>query len=58
MATISEFRILSVKDIQILLQCSEGTARQYLKDIQEATGAPKVLYKHFEYYFKLGKFLQ
>jgi hypothetical protein len=54
MATISEFRILSIKDIKVLLEVNDDrTAKKYLNDIKEHTGAPKVLFIHFKKYFKL-----
>lgn len=54
MSQISEFRILSIKDIKTLLDIQDDrTARKYLKDIQEHTKAPKVLFCHFKQYFKI-----
>ena len=54
MATLSEFRILTIKDIKTLLQVNDDrTAKKYLKDIKETTGAPKVLFIHFKQYFKI-----
>lgn len=53
MATISEFRMLTYKDIQTMLECEETTAKRVLTDIKKETKAPKVLYIHFKRYFKL-----
>lgn len=54
MANISEFRLLSYKDIKTLLEISsDTTAKRYLEDIRTTTGAPKVLYCHFKRYFKI-----
>lgn len=55
MATISEFRILTYKDIKTLLDVTDDrTAKKYLQDIKESTGAPKVLFYHFKKYFKIS----
>jgi hypothetical protein len=54
MAQISEFRILSVKDVKILLEVNDDrTAKKYLQDIKDFTGCPKVLFVHFKLYFKI-----
>ncbi|MGL2964656.1 hypothetical protein ACSVH2_12610 [Flavobacterium sp. RSB2_4_14] len=53
MAQISEFRMLSYKDIQTLLECEETTAKRILSDIKRECKAPKVLFKHFKIYFKV-----
>jgi len=55
MATISEFRILTYKDIKTLLEVlDDRTAKKYLEDIKQSTGAPKVLFCHFKKYFKIA----
>jgi hypothetical protein len=55
MANISEFRLLTYKDIKTLLEISsDNTAKKYLEDIKQTTGAPKVLYCHFKKYFKIS----
>lgn len=54
MATISEFRKLTIKDIRTMLELQDDrTAKKYLEDIKQSTGAPIVLYCHFKRYFKV-----
>lgn len=54
MSQISEFRILTIKDIKALLCVNDDrTAKKYLNDIKEHTKAPKVLFCHFKQYFKI-----
>lgn len=54
MKHISEFSILTIKDIKTLLNVQDNrTAKKYLDDIKEHTNAPKVLYIHFKTYFKV-----
>lgn len=54
MAQINEFRRLTAKDIQILLEVNDiKTAYKYLKDIKEELKIPMVLFCHFKKYFKI-----
>lgn len=55
MSQISEFRILYIKDIQTLCQCSESTAKRLKLDVQKEFKIENkpVLFKHFQKYFNL-----
>lgn len=54
MKQISEFSILTIKDIKTLLNVQDNrTAKKYLDDIKEAYHLNKVLYYHFKCYFKV-----
>lgn len=55
MAIISEFRVLSLKDLQTLLECSETRAKSIKKDIQTEYNVKFVLFCHFKRYFNIQK---
>lgn len=53
MAQINEFRRLTTKDVQTLLEVSPNTANKVLNDIKTDLNVPLVLYIHFKRYFKI-----
>lgn len=54
MEKVSNYRMLSIKDIQTLLECSERTAKRFKKDIQEEFNLQNkpILFIHFKRYTK------
>lgn len=52
MSQISEFRVLTIKDLQTMLECSETRAKNVKKDIQEHYNIKFVMFCHFQRYFK------
>lgn len=52
MSQISKFRVLTIKDLTTLLECSETKAKAIKKDIQEHYKIKFVMFLHFERYFK------
>ena len=53
MATISEFRVMTNKDIRTMLEVSDKTAIKIKNDIKETQKCPIVLYCHFKKYFNI-----
>lgn len=45
---ISEFRLLSINDIEILCECSARTAQRILNDIKAHSKAPRIMFIHFK----------
>lgn len=53
---VNQFSIVYPKQIALLLECSETTAKKIHREIKEHYELPKyVLYKHFVNYFKIGE---
>jgi hypothetical protein len=49
----SQFEILTIKDLSILMNISLCTSQRYYADIKNHFNTPKVTYSHFLKYFSL-----
>lgn len=53
MSAILETNVISCKDVETMLGCSERTAKKYYKEIKEEFHLQVVLKHHFNRYFKI-----